>query len=35
MGARAAERAHEQARADLLKFDEQLESTLAFSGRRE
>jgi preprotein translocase subunit SecA len=32
---RAAERAHERARVDLLRFDEQLESTLAFSGRRE
>jgi preprotein translocase subunit SecA len=32
---RAAERTHRRARADLLRFDEQLESTLAFSGRRE
>ena len=31
----AAERSHARARADLLKFDEQLESTLAFSGRGE
>ena len=31
----AAERTHARARADLLKFDEQLESTLAFSGRGE
>jgi preprotein translocase subunit SecA len=30
---RAAERTHARARADLLRFDEQLESTLAFSGR--
>jgi preprotein translocase subunit SecA len=29
----AAERTHARARADLLKLDEQLESTLAFSGR--
>ena len=32
---RAAERTHARARADLLRFDEQLESTLAFSGRGE
>ena len=32
---RAAERTHARARADLLKYDEQLESTLAFSGRGE
>ena len=31
----AAERTHARARADLMRFDEQLESTLAFSGRRE
>ena len=31
----AAERTHARARADLLKFDQQLESTLAFSGRGE
>jgi preprotein translocase subunit SecA len=30
-----AERTHARARADLMRFDEQLESTLAFSGRRE
>ena len=32
---RAAERTHARARKDLLRFDEQLESTLAFSGRGE
>jgi hypothetical protein len=32
---RAAEATHERARADLLRFDEQLESALAFSGRLE
>jgi preprotein translocase subunit SecA len=32
---RAAERTHRRARADLMRFDEQLESTLAFSGKRE
>ena len=32
---RAAERMHARARADLLRYDEQLESTLAFSGRGE
>ena len=32
---RAAERTHARARADLLRFDEQIESTLAFSGRGE
>ena len=30
---RAAERLHARARADLMRFDEQLESTLAFSGQ--
>ena len=32
---RAAERSNSRARADLLRFDDQLESTLAFSGRGE
>jgi hypothetical protein len=32
---RAAERTHARARADRLRFDEQLDSTLAFSGRGE
>jgi preprotein translocase subunit SecA len=32
---RAAEATHERARVDLLRFDEQLDSTLAFSGRLE
>jgi preprotein translocase subunit SecA len=32
---RAAERTHARARADLLRYDEQLESTLAFSGQGE
>ncbi|MBI2875401.1 MAG: preprotein translocase subunit SecA [Candidatus Tectomicrobia bacterium] len=32
---RAAERLHSRIRRDLLKLDEQLDSTLAFSGRRE
>jgi preprotein translocase subunit SecA len=32
---RAAERLHSRARRDLLRYDDQLESTLAFSGSRE
>ena len=32
---RAAERLHSRMRRDLLKYDEQLETTLAFSGRLE
>ena len=32
---RTAERRHSRARRDLLRYDEQLESTLAFSGRQE
>lgn len=32
---RAAERLHSRMRRDLLKLDEQLDSTLVFSGKRE